>query len=259
MVEFIKLARKRGVIAGILHASFNILYAGAVLALAILFPLTPWPALVLVLLSKWRVVAVRPRFWWANILSNLPDLLLGFGLVVLMWVGTVWPVQVALAVLYALWLVVVKPQHKQRFVMIQAGLSQFVALTALFAIDYILPVWAVVLITFAIGFATARQVLGVHEETSRAFLSVVWGLILAELSFIAWHWTIAYQLAPTLKIAQFAIIAAALGFVAERSYIAWRDDEKITWNEIKWPVAFAGALILVLLLFFSGLWDASTL
>ncbi|MCL2451913.1 hypothetical protein FWD20_03550 [Candidatus Saccharibacteria bacterium] len=252
MVEFIKSAHKRGVIASIFHALFNAAYAAAVVALVMLLPDMPWPALVLILVAKWRVIAVRPRYWWANVLSNLPDTLLGLGVVVLMWLSGAWQVQVALAVLYALWLIVLKPQHKRRWVMVQAGASQFVALAALFAVSHLLPAWAVIGLVFIIGFAVARQVLTQYDEKAANFVAFIWGMLLAQLSFVAWHWVIAYQITPTLKVAQFAIIATILSFVAGRSYMAWRDDKQITWNEIYLPVIFAGLSIAVLLILSSG-------
>ncbi|MDR1970087.1 MAG: hypothetical protein LBQ11_01945 [Candidatus Nomurabacteria bacterium] len=259
MVEFIKSVHKRGVIANVLHALFNVAYAATVMGLIMLLPSTPWPALALVLVSKWRVVAVRPRYWWANILSNLPDMLLGLGVAIIIWMAAVWQIQVALAVLYAAWLIILKPQHRRHWVMIQAGVSQFVALSALFAVGHSLPLWAVVILTFIIGFSIARQVLVQYDEKDVSFLSLVWGLLLAELSFVAWHWTIAYQITPTLRVAQFAIIAAIFGFVASRGYAAWHNDGHISWNEMRIPVIFASVVLVVLLFMFSGLWDATTL
>jgi len=264
MIEFISLARKRGVIADILHAAFNLLFAVAVTALVIIFPDTPWPALVLVLLAKWRVIAVRPRYWWINFLGSLPDLMLGFGVVVLMWQAQIatlgsttlvaWPVQVALGLFYAVWLIVIKPQHKHNWVLIQSGLSQFVSLMALFSIAYRLPLAAAVILGFVATFAAARQVLGLHEEKSQTLLSLVWGLAAAELVFAAWHWTVAYQITPLLKIPQIAIIIAVLGFVAERAYAGWRNNQVVQWREISLPLIFALAVIFLLIFGFSGLW-----
>ena len=259
MVEFIRSVNRRGMIANILHVLFNVAYAAATMGLIMLLPETPWPALALVLVAKWRVIAVRPRYWWTNILSSLPDTLLGLGMVTLMWVAAAWPVQVVLAVLYAAWLIILKPQHRRQYVMIQAGASQFVALAALFAIGHLLPVWLVVGLVFVIGFAVARQILIQYDEKDHGFLASIWGLLLAELGFAAWHWTIAYQITPTLKLAQFAIIAAVLGFVVARSYTLWRTDERLTWNGIGLPLIFAAAVLVVLLFLFNGLWDATTL
>jgi hypothetical protein len=251
MVEFIRSAHKRGVIASVIHALFNVAYAAAVMGLVMLLPDTPWPALALVLVAKWRVIAVRPRYWRANVLSNLPDTLLGFGMVVLMWLGATWQIQVVLAVLYALWLIVLKPQHKRHWVVVQAGTSQFIALTALFAVSYLLPAWSIVGLVFIICFSAARQALSQFDEKSVGFLALIWGLLMAELSFVAWHWVVAYQITPTLRISQFAIIVAVLSLVAERGYVAWRGDKRITWGEIGLPIVFA-AIALTVLLFMTG-------
>ena len=88
MMEFIKLARRRGVVADLIHVIFNVIFAGAAIYLTIAFE-SLWPAVVLVILSKWRVLAVRPRYWRANFLSSLPDLIFGIGLVT-MSVSVIW-------------------------------------------------------------------------------------------------------------------------------------------------------------------------
>ena len=87
---------------------------------------TPFPALALVVLSKWRIIAVRPRFWWANIQANLVDLTVGIGVVGLMYLPTsVFYFRVALAILYAIWLVVIKPMSKRWQVAMQSLIAIF--------------------------------------------------------------------------------------------------------------------------------------
>lgn len=259
MVDFIKSAHKRTVLANILHILFYVVYVLLVLFLIVLFPTAPWAALAVVLLSKWRVISVRPRYWWANILSNLTDTMLGLGVVILMWVSSSLPIQIILALAYIVWLVSIKPQHKRHIVVIQAGVAQFVALWALFSVGYMIPLFVLVMTVFVIGFGAARHALSAYDEVDRGLLASVWGFVIAQLGFVAWHWTIAYSITSTLKIPQIAIIIAALAFLAEKSYVAWRNDQKISWNEIKWPAAFVGIVLVMLLFFFSGLWDASTL
>lgn len=259
MVDFIKSVHKRSVLANILHVLFYVFYVAAVLALVILLPSSPWAALGLVVLSKWRVVFVRPRYWWANILSNLPDTLLGMGVVILMWTSASLPVQILLTLFYLVWLVVIKPKHKREMVILQAGLSQFISLWALFSIGYMIPLPLLVLLTFLIGFSTARHALSSYDEKDRGLISFVWGFLVAQLGFVAWHWTIAYSITPTLRVPQIAIMVAVISLLVERGYIAWYNDEKIEWNEIKWTVGFVSLALAILLFAFSGLWDASTL
>lgn len=259
MVELIKSSHRRSALANFLHAFFYVVYAIVVLLLLIIFPTAPWAALALVIVSKWRVVAVRPRYWWANVLSNLPDTLFGMGIVILMWVSASLPLQIALTVAHIAWLVYLKPQHKRHMMMIQAGVSQFIAIWALFTVGHILPVSVVVFLMFVIGFSSARHALSTYDEADRGLLSLVWGFLVAQLGFVAWHWTIAYSIAPTLKIPQVSIITAAVAMLAERGYASWHDDGRIAWSEMKWPAIFVGLVLALLLLIFSGLWDASTL
>ncbi len=262
MVEWIRLARKRGLWADVLHAVFNLLFAALVLAAVMFFPDTPWPALLLVFLSKWRTLAVRPRYWWKNILSNLPDIILGLGMVILMWQAgvagaaagiTAWPMQLVLGVIYAIWLIWLKPQHKHNLVLVQSGLSQFIGLAAIFSLAYMMPLGVMVGLAFIIAFAAARQILSLHEEKDQTLLALVWGFAVSQLAFAAWHWTVTYHITPLLAIPQIAIVAAALGFVAERAYAGWRDDHIIQWREIQVSVIFAVAVIGLLVVGFGGL------
>ncbi len=41
-------------------------------------------AIIVVILSKWRMFAVRPRFWAANVRANSVDLLVGIPIVLFM-------------------------------------------------------------------------------------------------------------------------------------------------------------------------------
>ena len=262
MVEWIRLARKRDLIADILHAVFNLAFVIIVTLAAIFFQDTLWPGIILILLSKWRTIAVRPRYWWTNFLGSLTDLFFGLAIVVLMWQAGVaglannveaWPIQICLGVIYAVWMIWIKPMHKHVWVTIQSGLSQFFALTALFSIAHILPAGVVVLLSFTVAFASARQFLGLYEEKSKTLLAMIWGLMIAMLAFAAWHWTVAYQIMSLLKVPQIAIIATVFGVVAERAYSGWHDDQKIQWNEIGWPLIFAIITTIVLVFGFGGL------
>ena len=175
MMEFIKLARRRGVVADLIHVIFNVIFAGVAIYLTIAFE-SLWPAIVPVILSKWRVLAVRPRYWRANFLSSLPDLIFGIGLVTMSWgcgrigvsylvAGEALPVpalavQISLGVIYSLWLIVIKPRHGEAMIGFQALASQFVGVVALFLVAQGMPLTVFLIIAFIIAFASARQALG---------------------------------------------------------------------------------------------------
>src|SRR5690348_5292605 len=66
-------------------------------------------ALSLVLLSKWRMLAVRPRFWPAIIRANAVDIIVGLSAVLFMAHSPNGYSQLLWAGLYAAWLIILKP------------------------------------------------------------------------------------------------------------------------------------------------------
>lgn len=268
MIEFIKLARKRGVMADVIHAIFNVAFASMTIFLTAAFN-TPWPAILLVVLSKWRVIAVRPRYWWANFLSSLPDLTFGIGLAIISWgcgqigeqyatVGqhlpiSVLTVQITLGIIYALWLIAVKPKHSEAMVGFQALASQIVGITAIFFVSQSFPLVVTMLLTFVVAFASARQALGLYEEKDQDLLATVWGLLAMELAFVSWHWSVSYQITPLIRVPQMAIISAVVSVIAYRVYRAWQNDQAVTWDELGYPVVFTLAVTFLVLFAFSGL------
>jgi hypothetical protein len=98
-MELLKTVKRRTFWSELVYYVLNIGLAATLLVIAQAFQ-TPFPALALVVLSKWRIIAVRPRFWWANIQANLVDLTVGIGVVGLMYLPTsVFYFRVALAIL----------------------------------------------------------------------------------------------------------------------------------------------------------------
>lgn len=211
-MELLKSVRRRSNLSEVLYIGFNIAFALAVLLLTIAFS-SPWVAYALVLLSKWRVFAVRPRFWFANIQTNLLDVLVGLSVVTLIWqsTGAIFS-QIFIAVLFALWLLVLKPRSKRRLVVLQAGIAQFVALTALFSQAYQVYAFVVVILTWLIGYIVARHVLTTFEDDNVTVLSMAWGLIVAEISWLAYHSTTGYGVLGVMMVPQVALVVSLIGF-----------------------------------------------
>ena len=85
-MEFLKFARKRSFLSEVVYTALNVGLAIAVL-LVVLYTQSIWFAIAVVILSKWRVFAVRPRFWWANLQSNLVDFIVSVSVVVVLLGG----------------------------------------------------------------------------------------------------------------------------------------------------------------------------
>lgn len=276
-MELIKLAARRSRWSDVVYILLNIAYAAALLALVSPGVDLPYLAYILVLLSKWRVVAVRPRFWFANLQANFVDFMVGISVVTLMLLtaaSTPW-VAVLLAILFAFWLLVLKPHTAQRWVLVQAAVGQFVSLTALFSLAHGFELkpfitdssFPTVVIAWVIGYMTARHALSSFRgEEERSFLSLIWGFVLAELAWLAHHWTIAYSIYndvaadKQLMIPQVAIVATLLSFVAIRWYDSFHSpDDKKAVKDARAATIFSIAVLAILLIFFNGSIDITSL
>src|SRR6201996_8315881 len=93
-------------------------------------------ALSLILLSKWRMFAVRPRFWLANIQANAIDIIIGVSVLAFMVAAGAATgnefVQLVWAVLWAGWLIGIKPKADTLWVSLQAFIGFAAGMTAMF-------------------------------------------------------------------------------------------------------------------------------
>lgn len=254
-MEFLKSSKKRRtLVSETLYVLLNLMLAVAVFLLVVITQ-SPFSAIGLVLLSKWRVLAVRPRFWMAHIQTNLVDLIVNIGLVVLMWVANGEMIlQIILGVMYAGWLLFIKPRSARRFMAIQSGVAIFVGTSALMAVSYEWFASVTVVGMWLIGYASARHLLGTYEESHRSFYSLVWGFVMAELGWLFYHWTFAYSIPGmgSLKLSQAAIICLLISFTAERVYASYYHHQKIRPSEVLLPTLLSVSVIFVLLVVFNS-------
>lgn len=259
-MDFLKSHKRRSRLSETAYVALNIAFAASIFLVAV-NGLSIWIALGLVLLSKWRAFAVRPRFWFANLVANTVDIVVGLSVVVLMYANTivgmpvqVW-VQVALAVLYVGWLLFIKPRSSRAMVSVQAGISVFLGVTALSMVSYDWIATFFVLVIWVIGFCAARHVLGSYDEPMTNLYSLIVGLIFAEMGWVAYHWLFAYTVPGLgdLKLSQLAIFLTLLCFVAERCYRSYRQHGSMQQKDVMLPILLAGGVIVVLLSLYNGL------
>jgi len=164
-------------------------------------------ALVIVVLSKWRMFAVKPRFWAANIRANGVDLMVGLSAVVFMLhTGNIW-LQAAWAVLYAVWLLAIKPGTSVLMVTAQAFIGQFAALSALYLVWADGPVYGLTFLSGLFCFIAARHFLDAFDEPYAKMLAYVWGYFGAALTWLLSHWLLFYR-----GVAQPTLLLATLGY-----------------------------------------------
>ncbi len=165
-------------------------------------------AFILILLSKWRMFAVRPRFWLANIRANSVDMIVGFSVLLLMMHidSALW--QLVAALLYGVWLVAVKPGSSILMTSIQAGIGFFAGLMAIFHSGAAAgPLYLMVLLVGLVCFLTARHFFDSFEEPYAKFLAYLWGYFGAALVWVLGHWLLFYGV-----ISQPTVLLVALGY-----------------------------------------------
>jgi len=260
-MEFLKLVRKRSFLSEAVYTVLNIALAIAVV-MVIRYTDSVGFAIGLVILSKWRVFAVRPRFWWANLRSNMVDFIVSISFVLHMYIVNAAVIAEPrkllllgiLTLLYIGWLLFIKPRSKRAYVAVQAGVAVLMGTSALFAISFNWPVSIVVLLMWVIGYTAARHILSAYdEETHGLFLSLAWGVVMSQLAWVAYHWTIAYNLplVTSLHIPQVAIIATLASFLAFKCYDSFHKHAKIRVNDIILPLLFTISVVLVLVTIFN--------
>jgi len=256
MADYIALRKGRNALSTVLHIALNI--ALAVISTALTVISGNWVfGVLLVLLSKWRVVAVRPRYWWVNIKANLVDYTVGISLALLVYMaGTdglnFW--HILLTVIYAVWLVIIKPRSETIMTEVQAIFAIFFGTFATALITSQLDPIVGVVFCFVIGYGTSRHVLIQSDDHDFTLTTFICGLLLAEMSWIFYHWAIVYRFgeSATFAIPQFPIAASVLFFLMARGYkSALRHDGKIRADDIVIPTIFSVLVMFVMIFFFS--------
>lgn len=200
--------------------------------------------LLLILLSKWRMFAVRPRYWFANIRANGVDIIVGLSLLIFMThTGSeLW--QLVWALVYILWLVVIKPGSSTLSVSIQAILGQFLGLMALFLWLSGAPLYQLIVVGWVVCYLAARHFFTVFEEPFTSLYAHTWGYFAACLMWVLGHWLLFYGV-----FAQPTVILTVLGFgLASLYYLKQNDRLNVL---IRRQIVLVMLAIIVVVLVFS--------
>lgn len=164
-------------------------------------------ALIIIILAKWRMFAVRPRFWPANVRANAIDIMVGVAIVIFMQDAPGALTQFVWAVSYGVWLIFIKPRSTTLWVSVQAGIGQFAALSALYVSWADGPLWGLSLATGLVCYLAARHFLDNFDEAYARLLSYIWGYIGAAMAWLLGHWLLYYQF-----LAQPTLLLSAVGY-----------------------------------------------
>lgn len=200
-------------------------------------------ALILVVLSKWRMFAVRPRFWLANIRANAVDLMVGLSIVLFMTHSYSALVQFGWAIAYGVWLIYLKPATSSLMISLQAGIGQLCALSALYLVWANGPIYGLTLMTGLICYLAARHFYDAFEEGYSRLLSYLWGYFGAGLAWLLGHWLLFYGI-----FAQPTVLLTSIGYGIAAIYY-WDHKDKLTKVLRRQFVIVMIAIVLIVLIF----------
>lgn len=234
-------------IAHILHLALVLILPVAVLLLVRL-KFTPL-AYSIIILAKWRMFAVRPRFWAANIRANAVDLMVGLSIVVFMThCDNSYSLQAMWTALYAGWLLFIKPGNTTGLVTLQAFIGQLAALMALYLVWQDGPVYGLTLLTGLFCYLAARHFLDTFDEPYAKLLAYTWGYFGAALAWLSSHWLLYYR-----GVAQPTLLLSTLGYGMAVLY--YLDHNERLGKGIRRQFIFIMLAIVVVVLAFSDWGD----
>lgn len=205
-------------------------------------------AILLVLLSKWRMFAVRPRYWMANLIASSADILVSLALVLFMANTSIQWWQLFWTAAYAAWLIWLKPRSDVLSVSIQAMLAQLLGLAVLYLKFGDTPLIALVAGTWLVTYLAARHFLTSFEEAHTTLLAHVWAYFAAGLAFVLGHWLLFYG-----SVAQIIVILTTIGYgLAALYYLDSHDRLTALLERQLLAIMFAILLIVVVLSDWTG-------
>ena len=255
MVDYVLARKSRNIASNMVHIFLNILLGvGAVLVTVL--SASPVLGLILVLVAKWRVFAVRGRYIWVNVKSNLVDIIVGISVVLLTYFagGSFMAVDAILAIFYCVWLIVIKPMSSERAALAQSLIAVFLGMSASAIMAANLDTIVIVLLAFMIGYAASRHVLVQSSDKNYTLTTLVCGLVFAEVAWLCQTWSIIYTFGVTgIRVPQVAIILTVFAFVynyARQAMVKYQDNFR--FKSILGPVIFGVILVGIIVLWFSN-------
>ena len=164
-------------------------------------------ALAIILLSKWRMLAVQPRFWWAHIRANAVDVIVGLSILAFMVNIPEASWQLLWTGMYILWLLFLKPRNDILGISLQAFIAHIFGLSALYIMWNDAPLAILIAGTWFISYITARHFFTSFEEPYTPLLAHFWGYFAAVLTWILGHYLLYYGV-----LSQPALLLTVIGY-----------------------------------------------
>lgn len=204
-------------------------------------------AAAVILLSKWRMLAVKPRFWPANTRANSVDILVGLAILVFMTQTDSQTWQLVWTGLYMIWLILIKPGTSTLMIGVQALIGFLSGLSALFIVGDSAPALVLVTATGLICYLCAHHFFDGFAEAYTRLLSYTWGFFGAALVWVLSHWLLYYP--STGSISQPMLLLVTIGYGLAAIYYLDHTD-RLT-NSVRNQFIFVMCAVTLIILRFS--------
>jgi len=199
-------------------------------------------AYVIVLLSKWRMLAVRPRHWPANIRANAVDIIVGLSIVSFIAEAPSQAWQLVWALVYGVWLVLIKPRSSTFWNAMQAGAGLLFGLSSVYTLWGRSSLLMLVIATWLICYLSARHFLGSFDEPLSSLISHTWGFFGGALTWVLGHWLLYYGF-----VSQPMLILSVLGAGLAALYYLDTSDRLSTFVKRELLLVMSAVLIVIIL------------
>ncbi len=200
-------------------------------------------AVLLLLLSKWRMLAVHPRHWINHIRSNAVDIIVGLSILEFIVQSDTGIFQAFWVLMFEVWLLFIKPGSSNLAVSGQALVGQTLGLTSLFLAFpegnlafYTLAVWV-------ICYFSARHFLAIFEERHGRLIASVWAFFAACFMWLLSHWLLFFG-----PVAQPAVLLSVIGLGLSGLYYLDQSD-RLAVNIKRQILLVMFALIFIIIVF----------
>ncbi|MCA9349069.1 hypothetical protein KC878_02905 [Candidatus Saccharibacteria bacterium] len=169
-----------------------------------------------IFIYKWRILAVKSRFWAANIRANMTDILIGLSMAKFMSISSL-KYQLAWLGFYLAWVLYIKKLSNRGGIMLQGLTAYAISLSALLWSFSTMEFGVMLAGVWLIAYFCSRHILGAFKEDHAPVLAHVWALTATEMAWILWHWQAWYWFVNQLVlVTSIALIGLSLAYYMSR-------------------------------------------
>lgn len=199
-------------------------------------------ALVVILLSKWRMLAVQPRHWWPHIRVNAVDIIVGLSILTFMISVDAVAWQLLWTAIYMVWLIFIKPRNNVFFVSLQAFIGHLFGLTAFYIFWKDAPLLGLVLGTWFVCYLSARHFFMSYEEPYTPLFAHFWGYFAAALTWILGHYLLFFHV-----FAQPILLLTVIGYGLGALYYLHQKDKLTTLLRREFIFVIVATILIIII------------